>query len=228
MDDPQLPEGLLREVLRDINRVNRLLNGNRITLKAMARLVAENPQSHYTIVDMGCGDGSILREVALFFRRKKLRVRLIGIDLSEKGIAIAREASLAFPEIEFLKRDILTIGPEELPCDILLCTLTMHHFSDGQIPIFMERFVQLSRLGVVVNDLKRSRTAYYLFKGFGLIFIKTKIGRSDGLISIKSGFRKEELLVFSKLLPQATHTVRPKWAFRYLWFIRTKDPQNRI
>jgi SAM-dependent methyltransferase len=228
MDDPQLAEKALREVLQDITRVNRLLNGNRITIEAIALLVAENPQQLYTIVDVGCGDGSMLREVALFFRKRKLRARLIGIDLSEQGIALAREASHAFPEMEFLKKDILTIGPGELSCDILLCTLTMHHFRDGQISVFMDRFVQLSRLGVVVNDLKRSRTAYYLFKGFGLIFIKTKIGRSDGLISIKRGFRKEELVAFSKQLPQVAHTIRPKWAFRYLWLIRTKDYRNNI
>ncbi|MEH6681139.1 MAG: methyltransferase domain-containing protein [Sediminicola sp.] len=224
MDDPQLPEPVLRKVLMDITRVNRLLNGNRITLRAILRLVRENPQREYTIVDMGCGDGYMLRAVADLFRKKGIPVRLMGIDLSAKGIALARKASLSYPQIEYMVRNILNIALGELKCDILLCTLTMHHFSDSEIPVFMERFIQLSTIGVVVNDLQRSWTAYYLFKFFSLIFIKTDIGRSDGLISIKSGFLKKELQAFSELFPTVHHTIRYKWAFRYLWLIRIKFP----
>ncbi|MEB8329008.1 methyltransferase domain-containing protein [Flavobacteriaceae bacterium KMM 6897] len=224
MDDPMVPEPILREVLEDISRVNRLLNGNRITVRAVDELIRENPQDMYTIVDMGCGDGQMLREVADFCRKKGVRVRLIGIDLSEKGIRIAQELSPDYPEIQFLRQDILKMQADELHCDILLCTLTMHHFSNAEIPIFLEQFVNLAQIGVVINDLQRSKAAYYLFKLFSIIFIKTKIGRSDGLTSIKSGFKGQELLAFSKTIPYVYHSVQYKWAFRYLWLIRKNRP----
>ncbi|MEJ1221823.1 methyltransferase domain-containing protein [Sediminicola sp. 1XM1-17] len=226
MDDPHVPEDVLREVLDDISRVNRLLNGNRITIRAIDQLIHENPQGTYTIVDMGCGDGQMLREVADYYRKKGVDVALIGIDLSEKGIQIGRELSKDYPEISFLRQDILKIDAGALQCDILLCTLTMHHFGDSQIPIFLKQFVKLANLGVVVNDLQRSRMAYYLFKMFSVIFIKTEIGKLDGLISIKSGFKRQELLAFAQNIPHAYHSVQYKWAFRYLWLMRTNRPQE--
>jgi ubiquinone/menaquinone biosynthesis C-methylase UbiE len=227
MDDPKVPEPILREVLEDISRVNRLLNGNRITVMAVYELIRENPQEMYTIVDMGCGDGQMLRQVADFCRKKAIQVKLIGIDLSEKGIQIAQEQSQGYPEIHFLRQDILTMQADKLLCDILLCTLTMHHFNNAEIPKFLEQFVKLTQIGVVINDLQRSKAAYYLFKLFSIIFIKTKIGRSDGLTSIKSGFKRNELMFFSKAIPNVYHSVQYKWAFRYLWLMRTNRPQVR-
>lgn len=224
MDDPKVPEAVLRKVLEDISRVNRLLNGNRITVKAVDQLIKETPREKYTIVDMGCGDGQMLREVADYYLKKEIHVQLIGIDLSEKGIQIAQALSKEYPEIQFLRQDILTVKAEALQCDILLCTLTMHHFSNEEIPKFLIQFVKLANIGVVINDLQRSKVAYYLFKLFSIIFIKTGIGRLDGLTSIKSGFKKDELVAFSNLIPHVYHSVQYKWAFRYLWLIRTNRP----
>ena len=72
-------------------------------------------------------------------------------------------------------------------------------------------------MGVVINDLQRSKLAYYLFKGFSAIFIRTAMARRDGLISIGSGFTREELQDFAKDLPMVQHRIRWKWAFRYVW-----------
>ncbi len=212
---------VLVEVLKDINRSNRMLGGNRITIKEVERLVRAYPKESYTIVDMGCGDGAILREVALRFRKLGVLVKLIGVDLSEKTLDIAKKASFKFPEIHFLQKDILDMKTTDLDCDIMLCTLTMHHFEDGQIPIFLEKFAKLASIGVVINDLHRSYLACYLFKAFRLIFIKTKIAKYDGLLSIKSGFTKKELVDFSRRLPNVRHTIHWKWAFRYVWVIET-------
>jgi ubiquinone/menaquinone biosynthesis C-methylase UbiE len=146
MDDPNVSQAVLMEVLEDISRVNKLLNGNRITVRAICQLIKETTQEKYTIVDMGCGDGQILREIADFYRKKDIQVHLIGIDLSEKGIQIAKERSKEYPEIQFLRQDILKIKAEALQCDILLCTLTMHHFSNTEIPIFLDQFVKLAHI----------------------------------------------------------------------------------
>ncbi|MGB5820034.1 MAG: methyltransferase domain-containing protein [Saonia sp.] len=221
MDDPAIAEDILTEVLKDIDRSNRMLGGNRVTIKEVGRLIAEYPRESYTIVDMGCGDGSMLREVALFCRKHHINVSLIGVDLSDKAIGIAKEASTEFSEIRFLQQNILDLKANDLGCDIMLCTLTMHHFTNEQIPIFLKQFIKLAKIGVVINDLERSISACYLFMVFRAIFIKSQIAKYDGLISIKSGFTKRELRVFSKDFPEVHHTILWKWAFRYVWVIRT-------
>ena len=89
MDDFKEPITSLRKVFQDINRVNRFLGGNNITIKAIQQIINEHQQNQYVIVDMGCGDGEMLREVATYFRRKKLKGEFIGIDLNENGLKIA-------------------------------------------------------------------------------------------------------------------------------------------
>ncbi|MEO0527467.1 MAG: methyltransferase domain-containing protein [Bacteroidota bacterium] len=221
MDDPNVDIHDLRETLKDINLSNKMLGGNRITVKEVGKFMNEYPKALYTIMDMGCGDGSMLREIAHFCRKNGQKVRLVGIDLSEKAIQIGKDTSSAYPEIHFQQQDILQLSSTDFNCDILLCTLTMHHFNDNQIPIFLKQFVKLAGVGIIINDLERSKWACYLFKLFRAIFIKSKIAKYDGLISIKSGFKKRELMHFAQTLPKVQHMIQWKWAFRYVWVIKT-------
>ncbi|HZJ20058.1 MAG TPA: class I SAM-dependent methyltransferase, partial [Pricia sp.] len=150
MDNCVVDGNMLRKVLDDIERTNTLLGGNRITLNGVERLIQEQDQVSYTILDMGCGNGSMLREVVKLGRRLGVTIEAIGIDLSEKGLDIAKTASSDFPEIRYLKQDILALAPDDLKCDILLCTLTMHHFYDENIPVFLNQFTKLASIGIVI------------------------------------------------------------------------------
>lgn len=220
MDNPDVSKQTLENVLRDINRANRILGGNKGTITALSQLISQNPRNSYTVLDMGCGDGAMLREVVLFFRRIHKKVKCIGIDLNEKALQIANKASTDFPEINYLKRDIMDSDTQGLECDILITTLTLHHFYDEQIPSILQRFGKLAHIGIVINDLQRSSWAYSLFKVFSLIFIHTQIAKNDGLVSIARGFTKAELIRFSKEILGAEHAITWQWAFRYVWIIK--------
>lgn len=222
MDDFHGNIETLKVVFDDINRVNRILGGNDITVKAVADLIKKNPQENYVILDMGCGDGSMLREVAHYCRLNAINARFIGIDLNKEALQLAKEASAEFPEISYNQKNILDIDTKRLSCDILINTLTMHHFTDAQLGIFLNKFVELAKLGIVINDLHRSVLAYYLFQLFSLIFIKTKVAKIDGLISISKGFIKSDLRSYTKNLPSVAHQIKWKWAFRYVWVMQPK------
>jgi 2-polyprenyl-3-methyl-5-hydroxy-6-metoxy-1,4-benzoquinol methylase len=220
LDDWQGTAQELGLVLNDINRVNRLLGGNNITVNAVFSLIKEHPKASYTILDMGCAEGHMLRALAQAGRKQGLTLNLIGIDLNGDALALAREASSDFPEITYHEKDILDTAYSDFNCDIVMTTLTLHHFKEPDILKFLQKFTALAAIGVVINDLHRSAWAYYLFKGFSLIFIKTKVARKDGLTSIRRGFLKSDLLGMSKSLPDLKHHIAWKWAFRYVWIIR--------
>jgi len=222
MDNPDLAEDELRLALKDISRVNRLLGGNNITINAIRNCIKEHPQKkEWIIVDMGCGDGEMLRLIADALKYSELKIRYIGIDLNEKSIRMGQELSQEYPNMSLESKDILEVTPDYLNCDLLLCTLTMHHFSDDEIPIFLEQFTRLANVAVIINDLERSRLAYGLFNFFSLIFIKTKIAKHDGRVSISRAFKRQELQAFSNSLNLEDSQISWKWAFRYLWLIRT-------
>lgn len=208
----------LEALLADINRVNRLLGGINITSDTVFRMIQENHKESYTILDVGCSDGDMLRKLALRAKKKNVHVNFVGLDLNEQALEIARQKSKAFPEIIYRNQDVFTL--ESMEVDIVITTLTLHHFNDTEIPIFLERFTKMAHLGVIINDLHRSRWAYYLFKAFSVIFIKTSTAKYDGLVSILRGFKKKELQTFSDRLPKKQHEIAWRWAFRYRWIIK--------
>ncbi|MDC6405618.1 MULTISPECIES: methyltransferase domain-containing protein [Maribacter] len=218
LDDFQGSQKELDFILEDINRVNRLLGGIHITSNAVFRMFREHKQESYTILDVGCSDGDMLRKLALKARKLNIRIHFIGLDLNKDALEIARKKSVDFPEISYLNRDVFTLDSIEV--DIVITTLTLHHFSNANIPIFLERFVNMAHIGVIINDLQRSRLAYYLFKAFSVIFIKTETAKNDGLISILRGFKKKELQTFSDQVPNVQHKISWKWAFRYRWILK--------
>ena len=83
----------------------------------------------------------------------------------------------------------------------------------------MKIFTKKAGLGVVINDLQRSKTAYYLFKAFCKAFGISEINRKDGLTSILRSFKKEDLEGFGKDLQVSRQEIKEKWAFRYQWIL---------
>lgn len=222
MDDPNVPEEALKDALSDISKVNRMLGGNMITIRAIEKLFKENPtKKQWTIVDMGCGDGEMLRLIADTCKKKHLELNLIGLDISSQSIEMAKTMSRDYTEISFIKKDVMKIDTHSFTCDIILCTLTMHHFTNEEILRFIKQFTLFTKVGIIINDLHRSRVAYVLYMLFSRIFIKSYVAKNDGLVSIASAFKKHELETFAKKLKLKTSKVTWKWAFRYLWLIKT-------
>ena len=79
------------------------------------------------------------------------------------------------------------------------------------------------RIGIVINDLHRSTLAYRLFQGLCFAFQLNAMSREDGLVSILRGFKKNELVHFSKKLKFSNYKIQWKWAFRYQWIIRKDE-----
>ena len=219
MDDPTLDPVTLQSALKDVTLVNKWLGGEHITVEGIRYFINKFPQEKYKIVDLGCGDGAMLRKIANHMRAQRIQVELVGLDLNEKSLDLARQQSKDYPEIVYKKQDILQLESTSFQCDIIISVLTMHHFTNDEILIFLKQFLKLSKLGVVINDLHRSKIAHILFKGFSTVFMKTHIARHDGLISIERAFSKNELLMFTSKLKVASFKLNWRWAFRYLWIL---------
>lgn len=224
MDNPNLEIEELKMVFQDINRVNWVLMGNQLTKKHLWRTISKKPEKTYTIYDFGCGDGQLLRELSRFLRKKGIQFSMFGIDISDKALAIATENSSDHPEINYIKLDVLNNENTIAPCDILLCNLTLHHFQDEHIPTILNRFIQFTRQEIVINDLKRSAMAAFGFKIISTLFLKTAIAKNDGLVSVKSGFKKADLNQFKAILPNMVHHTRWFPNFRFIWSIKKVEP----
>lgn len=220
MDDFALEGEILKDALDKIARINQLLGGNKLTLLGVKELLkAHNKKVAITIVDVGCGNGDMLRALADYGLTNAYNFNLIGIDANQFTINHAVNLSIDYPNVSFRCEDIFKEDFEKLQYDIVLCTLTLHHFKDPEIAKIMTLFHKNARMGIVVNDLERSAVAYRLFQALCFVFKLNDMSREDGLTSILRGFKKQELIDFSKKLNFKKYTIHWKWAFRYQWII---------
>ena len=120
------------ERLDKIAKINQLLGGNKVTIDGVKVLLKnKSKQTPIRILDIGCGNGDMLRALANYAIKNDLNFSLIGIDANNFTIQHAKQLSLNYPNISFECKNIFENTTEE--CDIMLCTLTLHHFKDKEI-----------------------------------------------------------------------------------------------
>lgn len=220
MDDFQMEGDSLRQTLDEIAGINQLLGGNRITVQGVRQLLQSIPISHtVSIVDVGCGNGDMLRTMADAARKEGRSVQLKGIDANRFTIDHAIGLSVDYPEITYHCTDIFSAEFASSQYDIVLCTLTLHHFTETEIKSLLQLFQRNARIGMVINDLHRSKVAYYLFCVFSFMWGLGPMAKEDGRISILRGFKKKELIALATSLNIVQYTLRWKWAYRYQWII---------
>ncbi len=219
MDDFTLEGEVFRDTLDKLERINRTLGGNVVTIAGLRSILKDQPkEKEITIIDLGCGHGDILRDIAKFGRKKAYTFKLIGIDANQDAIDYAEELSIDFPEVSYATLDIFSDDFKKLDFDIVLCTLFAHHFKDEELEPFLKMLLKKAKLGIVINDLHRHKLAYYLFKLIGL-FIRNRMVREDGLTSILRAFKRRDLERLSKNI-NAKASIQWKWAFRYQWILQ--------
>jgi len=222
MDDPLLSEEKLNATLDDISMINKRLGGNSITVNAIKKVFKEHPaKTKWTIADVGCGDGEMLRILANALVEYGYEIKFIGIDINEKGLHRARRLSNGMESISYLNEDIFNLVSEKSKYDIIISTLTLHHIQEEGIVSFIDAMIRLGAYALIINDLQRSAVAYRLYQLISRIFIKSEVAKYDGLVSIASGFKREDLESYAQQLRLKNHKITWKWAFRYLWYIKT-------
>lgn len=220
MDDFLLQGDELQDALDKIAKINQLLGGNSLTLNGLKTLLEHSDKSSLiTIVDIGCGNGDMLRYVSEFGENEGYNFNLIGIDANAFTIKHAENLSTHYPNISYQCQDIFDESFNQIKYDIILCTLTLHHFKNEEIIKLAKQFYANCTTGIVINDLHRSKLAYRLFQVICTLFSLNKMSREDGLVSILRGFKKEDLEQLSKQIGLKKYTIQWKWAFRYQWII---------
>ena len=218
MDDLDMSGELLIRTLDQIASINKWLGGNGLTIDGIKKILkAQTKDKTISIIDLGCGNGDMLREVAEFGRKNGYQFELLGLDANQATIEYAISLSTDFQEITYRKEDVLGKEFDSHTYDIALCTLFIHHFEESVALGFIQTLMKNAKIGVVINDLHRHRLAYYLFKSLTLI-INNHMVKTDGLTSILRGFKRKELEQFSEKI-NGKSSINWRWAFRYQWII---------
>lgn len=188
MDDPALPASTYEAVLADLARVNRVTMASNPTLAFLDRALAE--RERFTLLDVGFGQGDMLREIARWAERRGLQADLVGVDLNPSSAAAAREATPPDMPIQYRTGDYADdLGRD---WDVVISSLVAHHMTREELIAFLRFMEREARAGWFVNDLHRHAFAYFGYPLLARLMGVHPIVRQDGRTSIARSYRPGE------------------------------------
>lgn len=219
LDAPNIPKELLFQNLRELDFINKTLGGHTVTLAGIKKLVTDKNKIYY-IIDIGCGGGDAMKQIAKWARKNNFQIKLIGVDMNVDCIEYTKSACAIFSEIDAVVMDYRDYLKTNTFVDIIHCSLFCHHLKNEELIelfIFMNKY---ALIGFVINDLQRHWFAYYSIKLLTRLLNGSSLVKNDAPLSVLRGFRKEEL---NKLFEKANVknvNISWKWAFRYLMLLK--------
>lgn len=137
MDADDLPAATYVAVMRDLARVNTVTLAARPTLRFLRR-VAQGRHG-LRILDVGFGDGDMLRRIERWAQRRGVAVELTGVDLNPRSVAAARAHTPAESRIRWVTGDYADLAGQGW--DVILSSLVAHHMEEGELVAFL-RFME--------------------------------------------------------------------------------------
>lgn len=188
MDDPALGAETYHAVLADLAKVNRITLAHRPTLSFLERAVGR--LSSFRLLDVGFGDGDMLRAIAGWARRRGIAAELTGIDLNPRSLAAAEAKPSPGAPIRYLTGDYADLAGGAFDC--VISSLVAHHMSDAELIAFLRFMEAEAGAGWFVNDLHRHGFAYATWPLLATAMTWHPIVRTDGHTSIARSFRAAE------------------------------------
>jgi len=194
MDDPLLSDAEHERALQGLARVHWLTGSTeRLWLKLLPLLKQRPSGVPLRVLDVGCGDGLMLRQLSVKCQRQGLPFHPIGCDFSERALAMTTTAARRDGlEIELHRVDI-TQQALPVEADVIICSLFLHHFSEPQVVAILQKFIASARQLLLIEDLLRSPLGYYLCWLGVHVLTRSRVVHTDGLLSVRAAFTLPEI-----------------------------------
>lgn len=186
MDADDLDPEVYAAVVGDLAQVNAVTLAARPTLAFLTRALSKSRT--LKLLDVGFGDGDMLRRIARWAARRGVDAELVGVDLNPRSEPAARAHTPAALQIRYVTGDYREVGGD---WDVVVSSLVAHHMTHDQLVAFL-RFMEANARDWFVNDLHRHAFAH---RGYPLLAGLARwhpIVRHDGKLSIARSYRPAE------------------------------------
>lgn len=180
----------LERDLRNLESLNRNFGAYRAIFAKLKPLLRR--REPLRILDLATGGGDIPRALVRQARRLRCPVSITAVDRQAATIRVAEEFSPGFPEIRYLRADILGFVPEN-PFEVVMCNLALHHFEESDVIRILRQCGQWATQAVLITDLRRSRLAQAAIVAVTQIFYREPMTRHDARVSASRAFSFAEL-----------------------------------
>ncbi len=191
MDNPNCNQAALENTYKQFHKINSLISQwKKVYQKELRPYLQTKPKAH--ILDIGFGGGDIPIKLAKWADADQLNIHITAIDTDERALNYVHQ--LQVPDnITFIQcspSDLIKKGNQY---DFVISNHLLHHISSEKLQNILSEAQQLSRYGVLFNDIRRSDIGYLLFSIFARPFFQNSYIVQDGLTSIKRSYTYEEL-----------------------------------
>lgn len=195
LDLDEAPYEEVKDSLNDVRRVNRYLSGYRVLLFRAAEFLRKRPEGGGPLTILDVATGSADQPMAPVRRARQLGipVRIVAIDINYKMLQFATECARRFPEIDLVQCDILALPFKEGSFDLVVNSLSLHHFSWENAVAILRNMYRVCRRGIIVNDLHRSRVAHASIFLLTRLLTKNRLTRYDAPVSVMNAFTPSEI-----------------------------------
>jgi 2-polyprenyl-3-methyl-5-hydroxy-6-metoxy-1,4-benzoquinol methylase len=188
MDAPDLPPETYAAVLHDLAAVNTLTMARRPTLEFLGR--ALKSRTSFRLLDVGFGEGDMLRTIARWAEAKGIAADLVGVDLNPNSVVTGRAATPDELPIEYRAGDYEELAGHRF--DFIVSSLVAHHMTREQLVKFLRFMDRESQTGWFINDLHRHGFAWLGYPVLATLMRWHPIVRHDGRLSIARSYRPGE------------------------------------
>ncbi|RUN75091.1 methyltransferase domain-containing protein [Sphingomonas sp. TF3] len=208
MDADDLDPEVYAAVVGDLAKVNVVTMAARPTLDFLRR--GSLGLRRFKLLDVGFGDGDMLRRIARWAARRGIAAELVGIDLNPRSALAATAHSPADVPIRYITGDYADLAGERW--DFVISSLVAHHMTHDQLIAFLRFMERASAKGWLINDLHRHGFAHFGFPILATLARWHPIVRHDGTLSIARSYRPAE---WAPILAEAGVTAQVYRAFPF-------------
>lgn len=212
LDSDDLDPAELAENLRDIRTVNRLAGGVTTVLRHLPELVCRVPRGRpVEILDLATGSGDIPCAVLAWAARNARPLHLTVSDRSPAMLDAARLLLTDYANVTFALHDARAVPLPQGAFDIVLCSLSLHHFAPQDAVRVLREMARLSRTGFIVNDVRRCTAGFLAAWMASRVATRNRLTRHDMPLSVRRAYTPRELgmLLQEAGIPSATVTTHP-------------------
>jgi SAM-dependent methyltransferase len=183
-------DGRARRARDDLLRVHRAMGTRGILARALRRVApALGPAPR--VLELGCGDGRLLVDVA-----RKVGWPGVSLTLLDRQPAIEPSTLAAYRALGWQARPLIVDvldwarAPGE-PIDLVVASLFLHHFAPPALATLLASVAARARAFVAIEP-RRSRVALLGSRLVGALGVNA-VTRADAVTSVRAGFRDSEL-----------------------------------
>ena len=215
LDLDEAPFDEVQDSLEDVRLVNRYLGGYRVLLYYFRNFIKRQPlDKEFLVLDLATGSADQPTVVVDMARQLNIKIKVVALDINSKMLNYANEKIKAYPEIHLVQGDIHSLPFGENSFDVVMNSLSLHHFTRIQAINILRMADLMSRCGFIINDLHRSRIAHAFILILTRLVTKNRLTRHDAPVSVMNAFTPSEMAEMAQEAGVKCFTVNRHFPYR--------------